>query len=246
MIRTKTLAAAAMVLMIAGGACLAGATEASAQTSARYNAARDACLGANNARAAAEQAAGRNFSGPRGEDNLQRMIDAGDDSLRRDIQDARESAADARARGRAVSAAVWDEVICYGEALLRTSGSGGAPVAASPEPAAPSKVAIPSAAYQKDGDCIHMDNNGPQGSTWQVVSTCSYRAFGSFCYDDDGPFSCAMRAAGGFGPLAPKGRNSIGTSPRNGAGYRISWCDYEDWTKGTCGKFEPWTEGAQR
>lgn len=292
MIRSGGVAAILTVLTVATGVGLGAGTEASAQTSARYNAARDACVAANNARIAAEQAAGSIFPGPRGEKNLERMIDASDDSLRRDIQDARDWGANSRARGDRVSAAVWDEIICYGEALLRNPRSGAAPAykpatasgttltapvdAAvsstiteslaqadgsardalaqawgadddADEPSAPAvqKTATPSAAYQRDGDCIHMDDKGPQGATWQVVSTCSYKAFGSFCYDDDGPFSCAKRMAGSFGPLDVKGRRGVGTSPKNGAGYRITWCDYEDWLKGTCGKFEPWTAGSR-
>lgn len=104
----------------------------------------------------------------------------------------------------------------------------------------------PSAAYQRDGSCLTMRAR-PDGGGWQIVSTCTYRAFGAWCYDDDGSFSCAKKMKGGFGPLPaatpdkPSTEN-VSTSPRDGATFRMVWCDYEDWVKGTCdGDFEPWT-----
>lgn len=106
---------------------------------------------------------------------------------------------------------------------------------------APSSTPPPTrSAASFDDTCVTMDNKGTGGSGWRVVNSCSYTAIGSWCYDDDGIFSCSTHQKGGFGPLGPGRSENVSSSPRGNAGYRIAWCDHEDWKANRCGEPKPW------
>jgi len=116
----------------------------------------------------------------------------------------------------------------------------GGPSSFAGSPSATTTVPAAATGQTADDDCVSMDDKGTADHGWRVVNRCSYTAYGSWCYDDDGIHSCAKRRKGGFGPIGPGKSEAVAASPGGAGKYRITWCDYEHWLKGRCAPDKPW------
>jgi len=97
--------------------------------------------------------------------------------------------------------------------------------------------AAPAQAYS--GGCVQLEPPQGSGSFWRAANHCGYSVIGSFCFMDDGLFSCRLHKVGGFGPIRPGGSEGI-SAPPPGVSWRAVWCDYDAWNRGQCKTPPPW------
>lgn len=106
----------------------------------------------------------------------------------------------------------------------------------------PNARAVPVSSATSDirgGDCVKIVP-GPKGQFWNVVNGCAVPVIGSYCYENDGFDSCAKHKSSGFGPIRPGKKEGISSGGDGRVEWRIAWCDYDKWNKGTCKLKHPW------
>lgn len=134
--------------------------------------------------------------------------------------------------------------VCMYRHLAQVLG-GGAPSGPSPSAPAPAPAARVAAAAPPRADpgefgstrqsaCVTMKplKNSANGF-WVVVNQCGYRVIGSFCYEGS---SCGGgHTPGGFGPISPGKQEGVsGPEGRGRVEWRVAFCNYDLWVKGTC------------